>query len=284
MSDTNENAAVVRVEVKVPVPTAEARMPLQEAHRVTGLRMVNFDYPKNPALVRDEGMETYICAKGTASHSGGHALRHVVGRVYRSGEIVPNLPDPCGQDRYLRCAVISGSQWEFSHHHNNELPHAVCDPVASNTLAVWAYFEGVGYVRATKSFIGQCSDKTDCQASGDPIDPDPIPEPLGRLRLTGRIIEKTGDFTKLPDQVTLLKEEGKRVWSWSGGTREMRFAVEQEGHGPHVRYWLKGAVFDPPVIPPHPHSKYQPLELVFQVKGRTGVAGAEGSFTIIVTE
>src|SRR5262249_15237412 len=142
--------------------------------------------------------------------------QHIVARVFSGTQTPPAVPNPC--DPLLRCAAISGSNWDFSHLNNNELPGAACDTSAAgapNTLAVWVLADGC-YQLNTRPFFGGRSTMTECQATGSGSGSGSGMQVAEELpgTLTATVTHKTGDFADLPERVVLVKEKGRQQWAW----------------------------------------------------------------------
>jgi hypothetical protein len=303
MSDPHEDAIVVRVEVKVPLDLktllSQVTEPRGRQHDRSLLTVtLVFQEPPEPGnghpngwsrRVRDDGTGQhtgFICAFGTVSDTP----QAVVGRVYPGGQTPPTAPPLC--DTNLKCAVLSGNTWNFSDPNNNVLPGAAWDTTvtgAANTLAVWVLV-GNCFQPFKCPFFGLQSTMTECQASGSGSGSGGVM--LAALAaeqlpgtLTATVSDKTGAFADLPGRVALVKEKGRQQWAWRCSRvpgREL-VLVQDEEAGLHV-YRLKGAAYDPPLVPPQRGSSLSPPHLVFKVRGRATPPEAQGSFTVTITE
>jgi hypothetical protein len=292
MSDPNENAIIVRVDVKVPLPAVRE---LRRRKRMLAA-IISITEPPPPdgahpqglrRRVRDDGTGNntgFICARGTVSGTA----QHIVARVFSGGQAPPAVPNPC--DPLLRCAVITGTNWDFSHLNNNELPGAAWDNTAGgapNNLAVWVLSDGC-YQLNSRLFCGGQSSTTECQASGSGSGFFNLAaQAEGQLpeTLTATVTHKTGAFAELPERVVLVKEKGRQQWAWRCSRvpgREI-VLVQDEQDGLHV-YRLKGASYDPPLVRPARGSSLSPPHLRFEVRGRATPPEAQGSFTVTITE
>jgi hypothetical protein len=111
-----------------------------------------------PALVKG-GSPGQICATGTASRAK-EVLVKVRAKVYPA----PMLPDANPPADAGTATLPGGGAWQFNG--ANLLVGARCtaaSPFSSNTLRVWAFYDGdPAPDRTDTTFGGKCSTKTDC--------------------------------------------------------------------------------------------------------------------------
>jgi hypothetical protein len=296
MSDPNENAIVVRVEVKIPLDLkallAQAAGPQPPRHlRQLFLSVtLTFTEPPEPGDGHPQGWSRRVRDDGTGHHTGficafgsvSDTPQAVVGRVYPGAQTPPAVP-PIG-DPLLQAAVLSGNSWSFA-----ALPGAAWDTTptgAANTLAVWV-LEANCFTLFTCPFFGLQSTLTECQASGGSGSSAGGAQAEGQLpgTLTATVTYRTGAFADLPERVVLVKEKGRQQWAWRCSRvpgREV-VLVQDEHNGLHV-YRLKGAAYDPPLVAPARGSSLSPPHLVFEVRGRATPPEARGAFTVTITE
>jgi hypothetical protein len=300
MSDPNENAIVVRVEVKVPLDLKTLlshTFPERRFGRSLLTITLVFQEPPEPGpghtqgwsrRVRDDGTghnTGFICAYGTVSDTP----QAVVGRVYPGGQTPPTAPPQC--DAMVKCAVLSGNNWNFSDQNNNVLPGAAWNTTvtgAANTLAVWVLVENC-YQLFTCPFFGLQSTTTECppvsgSGSGGGMVALQAEEQLPGT-LTATVTDQTGAYADLPGRVVLVKEKGRQQWAWHCSRvpgRELVLVQDEQAGLPVYR--LKGAAYDPPLVPPQRGSSLSPPHLVFKVRGHATPPGSQGSFTVTITE
>jgi hypothetical protein len=198
---------------------------------------------------------------------------------------------PCG-DANVRCAMVNAQYcWEFSRANCNELPVPLCGSGNTSglpqcTLVVWTYYPGASdYTSNSITFRALCSDHTNCDVSGSGI-----AAPTHRVErsdldlpetLTATLTQRAGEFADLPERVVLKREAGRSQWSWHCSRVAGRdLTLVADDHAGLRVFWLRGASYDPALVPPQPGSSLRPLMLIFAPVAR----GGRGSFTVTITE